>query len=156
MLNNSILERIAIKREKQSAQAELNYWTQVQQARQANTTPTEEVTNETSEQPNNNAEVAEAVSETSENNTNDLNDTTKATEEINEPQPIGVGAFGNIYNQFIGKAKEAIRFLLGKKSGEAIGALHHKDIGDIDLVWGYEGTGKSDGFGLYSLLRFGF
>ncbi len=53
-----------------------------------------------------------------------------------EPQPIGRGAFGEIYDQFRGKAKAAIDFLMRKKSGEAVGALHHKDIGDIDLVWG--------------------
>ena len=53
-----------------------------------------------------------------------------------EPQPIGRGVFGDIYDQFRGKAKEAIAFLLGKKSGEAVGALHHKDVGDISLVYG--------------------
>lgn len=51
------------------------------------------------------------------------------------------GAFGTIYTQFKGKAKEAIAFLLEKKEGEAVGALHHKDIGDIDLVWGNEKAG---------------
>lgn len=71
-----------------------------------------------------------------------------------EPHPIGVGSFGNIYDQFRGKAKEAIDFLQRKKSGEAIGALHHKDIGDIDLVWGEEGTGKSDGYGLAKLVKY--
>lgn len=64
------------------------------------------------------------------------------------------GAFGTIYTQFKGKAKEAIAFLLEKKEGEAVGALHHKDIGDIDLVWGTEGTGKSDGFGLAKLVKY--
>lgn len=64
------------------------------------------------------------------------------------------GAFGTIYTQFKGKAKEAIAFLLEKKEGEAVGALHHKDIGDIDLVWGKEGTGKSDGFGLAKLVKY--
>ena len=53
-----------------------------------------------------------------------------------EPKPIGVGAFGNIYDAFKGKAKAAIDFLRKMKTGEAIGALHHKDIGDISLVWG--------------------
>lgn len=71
-----------------------------------------------------------------------------------EPQPIGHGVFGNIYDQFRGKAKEAIAFLLGKKDGEAIGALHHREIGYIDLVWGTEGTGHSDGFGLAKLVKY--
>ena len=64
------------------------------------------------------------------------------------------GAFGNIYTQFKGKAKEAIQFLLEKKEGEAVAALHHPEIGDIDLVWGKEGTGKSDGFGLAKLAKY--
>lgn len=71
-----------------------------------------------------------------------------------EIKPIGKGVFGDIYDQFRGKAKEAIKFLLKKRSGEAIGALHHKEVGDIDLVWGKEGTGKSNGFGLSKLAKF--
>lgn len=71
-----------------------------------------------------------------------------------EIKPIGKGVFGDIYDQFRGKAKEAIKFLLRKRSGEAIGALHHKEVGDIDLVWGKEGTGKSNGFGLSKLAKF--
>lgn len=65
-----------------------------------------------------------------------------------------VGAFGEIYTQFKGKAKEAITFLLAKRSGEAIGALHHKDVGDIDLVWGKEGSAHSDGYGLAKLAKY--
>lgn len=56
-------------------------------------------------------------------------------------QPIGHGAFGDIYDQFKGKAQEAIAFLSEKQGGEAIGALHHKDVGDIDLVWGNDKAG---------------
>ena len=41
-----------------------------------------------------------------------------------------------------------------KKSGEAIGALYHKDVGGIDLVWGKEGAGHSDGFGLAKLVKY--
>ena len=66
----------------------------------------------------------------------------------------GKGAFGTIYEQFKGKAKEAVAWLMQKKEGEAVGALHHRDIGDIDLVWGKEGTGKSDGFGLAKLVKY--
>ena len=51
------------------------------------------------------------------------------------------GAFGTIYTQFKGKAKEAIYWLKSKKEGEAAGALHHHSIGDISLVWGDEKTG---------------
>lgn len=58
-----------------------------------------------------------------------------------EIKPVGKGFFGDIYDQFRGKAKEAINFLMSRKEGEAIGALYHKDIGDIDLVWGNEKAG---------------
>lgn len=69
-------------------------------------------------------------------------------------KPVGTGDFGDIYDQFKGKPKEAVEFLLKKKGGEAVGALSHKDVGDIDLVWGEEGTGKSDGFGLAKLAKY--
>ena len=71
-----------------------------------------------------------------------------------EYDPVGEGPFGEIYIQFKGKPREAIDFLMKKKSGEAIGALYHKNVGDIDLVWGKEGTGHSDGFGLAKLVKY--
>ena len=58
-----------------------------------------------------------------------------------EIKPIGKGPFGNIYDQFRGKVKEAINFLRNIRDGEAIGALYHKDIGDISLVWGNDKAG---------------
>lgn len=73
---------------------------------------------------------------------------------LKDIKPVGVGAFGNIYNQFHGNAKAAIEFLKKVRGGEAVGALHHKDIGDIDLVWGKEGTGHSDGYGLSKLVKY--
>ena len=88
---------------------------------------------------------------------------TKPFAEYSSVKPLGdtqldeqptAGSFGPIYTQFKGRAKEAIAFLLEKKDGEAIAALHHKDIGDINLVWGKEGTGKSDGYGLAKLAKY--
>lgn len=73
---------------------------------------------------------------------------------LKDIKPVGVGAFGNIYNQFRGNAKAAIEFLKKVRGGEAVGALHHKDIGDIDLVLGKEGTGHSDGYGLSKLVKY--
>lgn len=74
--------------------------------------------------------------------------------DLAEIQPIGVSDFGDVFDAFIGKPAEAIAFLKKRKSGEAIGALYHPEIGDIDLVWGYEGTGRSDGFGLAKLVKY--
>lgn len=72
---------------------------------------------------------------------------TNAGEENEEIKPIGKGVFGNIYDQFKGKAKSAINFLMKIKSGEAVGALHHNEVGDISLVWG------NDKAGLKKILR---
>ena len=41
-----------------------------------------------------------------------------------------------------------------EKTGEALGALHHPEIGEIDLVWGEEGSGHSDGYGLAKIAKF--
>ena len=81
-------------------------------------------------------------------------DYSKVKFSLKDIKPVGVGAFGNIYNQFRGNAKAAIEFLKKVRGGEAVGALHHKDIGDIDLVWGKEGTGHSDGYGLSKLVKY--
>lgn len=69
-------------------------------------------------------------------------------------QPIGTGPFGYIYNQFKGNAQGAIEFLLENKNGEATEALYHKELGYIDLVWGEEGTDKSDGYGLAKIAKY--
>ena len=58
-----------------------------------------------------------------------------------EPKPVGSGVFGNIYNQFKGKVKEAFDFLMKHKGGDLLGVFHRKDVGDIDLVWGDENGG---------------
>lgn len=68
-------------------------------------------------------------------------DYTKVKFSLKDIKPVGVGAFGNIYNQFRGKSKAAIEFLKKLGSGEATAALHHHTIGDISLVWGDRKTG---------------
>ena len=57
-------------------------------------------------------------------------------QETEEPQPIGQGLFGYIYDQFRGKVKEAFDFLMQHKSGDLLGVFHDDALGDIDLVWG--------------------
>lgn len=64
------------------------------------------------------------------------------------------GDFGPMYRNFRHDAKGAIEHLKRTKTGEAIAALHHPEVGDIDLVWGKEGTGKSDGAGLAKLVKY--
>ncbi|MDR2789875.1 MAG: hypothetical protein LBB59_02730 [Campylobacteraceae bacterium] len=64
------------------------------------------------------------------------------------------GSFGKIFTEFKHNYKAAKDALIKAKDGEAIAALNHKDIGDIDLVWGKEGTGSSDGYGLAKIVKF--
>lgn len=64
------------------------------------------------------------------------------------------GAFGPKFTEHYHDAQGAIEKLKQAQTGEAIGALHHQDIGDIDLVWGKEGTGASDGYGLAKLVKY--
>ncbi|RMD00069.1 hypothetical protein EAY64_05585 [Aquitalea palustris] len=64
------------------------------------------------------------------------------------------GPFGPISQDFHHDAPGAIAHLLKNKSGEAVGALHHPEIGDIDLVYGKEGTGESDGYGVAKLAKY--
>jgi hypothetical protein len=65
-----------------------------------------------------------------------------------------VGPFGQVFEQFKGDAQGAIAHLRQVQGGEAIGALHHPELGDIDLVWGEEGSGASDGYGLAKLAKY--
>jgi hypothetical protein len=64
------------------------------------------------------------------------------------------GPFGPMFRQFEGDAQGAVKHLMEVQDGEAIGALHHPDIGPIDLVWGEPGTGNSDGYGLAKIAQF--
>ena len=65
----------------------------------------------------------------------------EAADGVEEPKPVGHGLFGDVYDQFRGKPKEAVRFLLNKQSGYLRGVFHRHDIGDIGLVWGDKSGG---------------
>ena len=55
--------------------------------------------------------------------------------------PIAKGHFGNIYNQFKGRVKEAFELITKAKEGDLLGVFHRDSYGDIDLVWGDEKGG---------------
>lgn len=57
-------------------------------------------------------------------------------EEISRYKSVGKGVFGERYDQFRGNPYQAAAFLMGKKSGEAIGVFNRPELGDIDLPWG--------------------
>jgi N12 class adenine-specific DNA methylase/predicted RNA methylase len=70
-----------------------------------------------------------------------------------QPSPMQ-GKFGTVFTQFYHNAKGAIAKLMQEKQGDAVGALHHPDVGDIDLVWGKAGKRESDGYGLSKIAAF--
>jgi len=75
----------------------------------------------------------------------------KAAAEIDTAE---TSSFGPVFREFYHDAKGAIKKLMSEKNGEAIAALYHADVGDIDLVWGKEGTKKSDGYGIAKIAKF--
>ena len=62
--------------------------------------------------------------------------------------------FGQNFEQFYHKPKEAIEHLLETKNGYVQGAFYREDIGDITLPYGVEGSGKSDGWGLAKIAKY--
>lgn len=74
--------------------------------------------------------------------------------DINEASNVDlIGPFGKIHKEFHHDAKGAVKKLISEKGGEAIGALYHPDIGDIDLIWGEEGNPENEYRGGYGLAK---
>ncbi|HZK03876.1 MAG TPA: hypothetical protein VFC94_05655 [Bacteroidaceae bacterium] len=73
----------------------------------------------------------------------------EAQREGSEPKPIGTGAFGAIYDQFKGKPKEAVVFLMEKREGEALGVFNRDGLGAIDLPYG----SHKDKYGLEHIIE---
>ena len=63
-------------------------------------------------------------------------------------------SFGPVWRDLVHDEKGAVERLSHFKTGEVIAALHHPDVGDVDLVWGQEGTSKSNGYGLAKILKY--
>ena len=61
--------------------------------------------------------------------------------------------FGTNYAEFYHAKDLAIKKLLTERQGQVAGAFH-KDGRDITLVWGVEGTGHSDGYGLAKIAKY--
>lgn len=60
--------------------------------------------------------------------------------------------FGKAYNEYSGKPKEAIEYLLKEKNGYVPNAIYKEGVGNIDIIWGEAGTGKG-GYGLAHIIR---
>ncbi len=82
---------------------------------------------------------------------------TDGVQQENAAAAVGTEApsnpFGPILTQYRYDAQGAIKALTELKSGEAVAALHHPEVGDIDLVWGKAPEGGTDGFGLAKLVK---
>lgn len=64
-----------------------------------------------------------------------------------------VSDFGEVFTQFKGKPKLAIKHLMKVKQGEAVSALYRDDIGFIDIVWGENDPKTNKGFGLKHIIE---
>ncbi|ECW8267733.1 hypothetical protein F3523_05170 [Campylobacter upsaliensis] len=62
--------------------------------------------------------------------------------------------FGTNYAEFYRDGKGAVEKLLAEKQGQVSGAFYKEGLGEIDLVWGEAGSGKSDGFGLAKIVKY--
>lgn len=62
--------------------------------------------------------------------------------------PKSTGPFGPIHEQFRHDARSAVARLVADQDGEAVAALHHPEVGDIDLVWGKAPSQGQEGYGL--------
>ncbi|RAX56086.1 hypothetical protein CCZ01_09795, partial [Helicobacter monodelphidis] len=52
------------------------------------------------------------------------------------------------------KGKKAIKFLNEVQTGYIQNAFHKEGLGDIDLVWGKAGSGRSDEYGLAKIMKY--
>ncbi|MFG1433192.1 hypothetical protein V5F44_19385 [Xanthobacter sp. V2C-8] len=62
--------------------------------------------------------------------------------------PTATGPFGPVHEQFLHDARGAVARLMADQDGEAVAALHHPEVGDIDLVWGKAPSQDQEGYGL--------
>ena len=65
-----------------------------------------------------------------------------------------VGEFGPIFDVSPHNWADVVRTLSEAQDGEVHGALHHPDVGPIDVVWGRAGEGYSDGLGLAKIVKY--
>lgn len=68
-------------------------------------------------------------------------------------EPREEGPHGPIFREFYHDAQGAIAKLRNTETGEAVAALHHPEVGDIDLIWGKPGENPRKGFGLAKIVK---
>ena len=65
-----------------------------------------------------------------------------------------IAEFGTNYAEFYRDGANAIAKILREKQGQVAGAFYKEELGDIDVVWGVEGSSKSDGRGLAKIAKY--
>ncbi len=71
------------------------------------------------------------------------------------PAPAETGPHGPIFRRFYRQPEDAITELTKRQTGEAVGALFHPAVGDIDLIWGKPGRpwkANDNGYGLAHII----
>ena len=88
--------------------------------------------------------------------------TKQALDEINQTRQLleqelnirPIKEFGTNYAEFYHDGKGAINKLLVEKQGQVAGAFYDERFGDVGIVWGVEGTAKSDGWGIAKIAKY--
>ncbi|MDY5466728.1 MAG: LPD23 domain-containing protein, partial [Campylobacter sp.] len=62
--------------------------------------------------------------------------------------------FGTNYAEFYHAGGDAVKKLLAEKQGQVVGAFYDERFGDVGIVWGAEGTAKSDGWGIAKIAKY--
>lgn len=62
--------------------------------------------------------------------------------------------FGTNYAEFYHAGGDAVKKLLAEKQGQVAGAFYDERFGDVGIVWGVEGTAKSDGWGIAKIAKY--
>lgn len=83
------------------------------------------------------------------------NSEVKQDDAVMDPSTAGteIGLFGPILTQYRHDAQGAIKALTELQNGEAVAALYHPAVGDIDLVWGQMGDPSKDFAGGHGLAK---
>ena len=80
-----------------------------------------------------------------------INETVSTGLKLNESLPVSV--FGESYEGYYHSGIKAMRKVIAEKAGQVTGAFNHKELGDIDVVWGKVTDSKlHKGFGLAHIL----
>ncbi|MBO4638803.1 MAG: hypothetical protein J5710_03520 [Treponema sp.] len=79
-----------------------------------------------------------------------ISETVPSGLKLNESLPVS--EFGESYEGYYSGIK-AVRKVITEKAGQVTGAFNHKELGDIDVVWGkVTDAKKHKGFGLSHIL----